>query len=196
MCSCLLSCTHTYVHYLQALNCSSTTWPLASVLPGSCKRAYIMIFTFRLPFQPLKNLSFTQVKHNKYLHICCEFLLGENENSLSLSECQYDDIRIMSWQVKTKPQWSSSVCHFGECWRAFRLVCRVDHVCGSCCFLYNMWTSSQQCFKWASAHWYTIPLLLDFTPWRNRTFYGIPGPLTSSRCPICPLLIRVSLGNS
>ena len=31
--SCHLSCTHTYVHYLQALNCFSITWPLASLLP-------------------------------------------------------------------------------------------------------------------------------------------------------------------
>ncbi len=38
----------------------------------------------------------------------------------------------------------------------------------------SQWAGKQQC---------AVPPLLDFTPWRTGTFYGTPGPLTSSQYP-------------
>ncbi len=38
-------------------------------------------------------------------------------------------------------------------------------------------------YKWAGTHRYAVAPHLVFTLWRPRTFYSVPGPLTSSQYP-------------
>lgn len=96
--SCLLSCTHTYVHYLQALNCSSTTWPLASVVPSPPWQLQVCAYNDFCIYTPTSSKKI-------YVH----------------------ELRVII-AFKLAEHFYSTWCQYGEAYSKTYYVCRREHV--------------------------------------------------------------------